>query len=124
MSITHCSRLRSELPCVLHHDLKVVVAVYRAADAFVVLAELVECHNAVGLLRVPLRHELLEHLVGCLPALLNLWVLASIIDLRDVGQRHLPVFVHVELVVGGLDPNLSRLVELAFQCPQELIVAD
>lgn len=54
----------SKLPRVLHHDCEVVIAVDGAADSFVVLAELFEGDDSVGLLAIPLRHELLEDLVG------------------------------------------------------------
>ena len=103
----------SELPRVLHHELEVVVAVDRAAHSFVVFAELIEGDDAVGLLGVPLGHELLEHLIGRLLALLDLWVLASIIDLSDVCQSHLSILIDIKLVIGGLDPDLACLVQLS-----------
>jgi len=53
----------SKLPRVLHHELEVVVAVDRATDSLVVFAELFEGDDAVGLLAVPLGHELLEDLI-------------------------------------------------------------
>jgi len=105
----------SKLPRVLHHELEVVVTVDRAAHALVVLAELCERDDAVGLLRVPLGHELLEDLVGRLPALLDVGVLARVIDLSDVFQGHLTVLIHIEFVIGGLDPHLAALVQLSLE---------
>ena len=61
----------SELPRVLHHQREVVVAVDGAAHSFVVFEELLEGHDTVGLLRVPLRHELIEDLIRGLLSLLN-----------------------------------------------------
>ena len=93
----------SELPRVLHHQFEVVVAVDRAAHSLVVLAELFESDDTVGFLGVPLRHELLEDLIERLFALIDLWVLAGIVDLCDVGQRYLTVLIHIQFVIGG--PN-------------------
>ena len=74
----------SELPRVLHHDGEVVVAINRAAHALIVVAKLFEGHDAVGLLAVPLGHEFLKDLVRALLSILDLRVLASVIDLSDV----------------------------------------
>lgn len=105
----------SKLPSILHHECEVVIAVDGAADALVILAELFEGHDSVGLLAVPLRHELLEHLVGGLLALLNIRVLASIVDLRDVLQSDLPVLGDIEFVVGEPDPLFPLLVQVSLQ---------
>ena len=104
---------RSKLPRVLHHDLKVVVAVDRAAHALVVLAELIEGHDPVRSLSVPLRHELLEDLVGGLLALDDVGVFAGVVDLRDVLQRYLAVLVDIQLIVGKLDPLLPVVVDIS-----------
>ena len=101
-----------QLPCALHHEFEVVVSVDRAAHSLVVIAELFESDDTVGFLGVPLGHEVLEDLIGRLFALLDLWVLAGVVDLRDVGQRHLPVLIHIQFVIGGLDPDLACLVKL------------
>ena len=100
----------SELPRVLHHHLEVIVAVDRAAHSLVVFAELIESDYTVGFLGIPLGHEFLEDLIGRLFALLNLWVLASVIDLCDVRQCHLPILIHIEFVICSLDPDLACLV--------------
>lgn len=121
-----CERLWpcSKLPRVLHHDLEVVVAVNGAADAFVVLAELLEGHDSVRRLRVPLRHELLEDLVGGLLALDDVGVFAGIVDLSDVREGHLAVLVDIELIVGSADPLLPVVVDLSLEAAEELVVAD
>ena len=101
-----------ELPGILHHDGEVVVAIDGAADALVVLAELVERHNAVRLLRVPLAHELLEDLLGSLLALDHLWVLTCVVDLSDVSQSDLTILGHVQLLIGSSDPFFTFFIKV------------
>ena len=102
-----------ELPSALHHGCEVVVPINGAAHSLVVLTELFESDDAIGLLRVPLAHELLEDLLRCLFALDDLWVLRRVVDLRDVGQGNLAILCHVKLVVCKSDPSLSLLVEVS-----------
>ena len=109
-ALPNASFSASELPRVLHHKLEVVIAVDRAAHSLVVFAELFESDDTVGLLTVPLGHELLEDLVRGTLARLDIGVLARVINLSDVLQSHLAVLVDVEFVVGLLDPNLAALV--------------
>jgi hypothetical protein len=105
----------SKLPRVLHHHREVVVAVDGTANSFIVLVELVESHDTVGVLRVPLGHELREDLVGAFLARLNIGVLTRVVDLGDVLEGHLAVLVYVKLVVGSSDPVLTAFVELSLQ---------
>ena len=102
----------SELPRVLHHNRKVVVGVDRTADTFVVFAELIEGDDAVGLLRVPLGHEFLEDLIWGLLSLLNLGVVAGIVNLSDVFESYATILVHVKFVVRSSDPDLASVVKL------------
>lgn len=103
----------SKLPRVLHHKCEVVVSVDGATDTFVVLAELLEGDDSVSLLAVPLGHEFMEDLVGRLFALLNIGVLARIVDLSDVLQGHLAILSHIQLVVGQSDPLLAFVVDFS-----------
>ena len=116
-SFAQCASRRdlsaSELPRVLHHQFEVVVAVDRAAHPLVVFVELVQGDDAVGLLGIPLGHELLEDLIRCLLALFDLGVLTCVVDRSDVRQRHLPILVDIELGVGSTDPNLASLAQLS-----------
>ena len=100
----------SELPRVLHHDLEVVVTIDRAAHTFVIFAELFKGDDSVGLLSVPLGHELLEDLFGTFLALFYLGVLTGIIQLSDVLEGHAAILGHIELVVCSSDPNLASIV--------------
>ena len=108
----YCRLGSSEFPRVPHHELEVVVAVDRAAHPLVVFVELVQGDDAVGLLGIPLGHELLEDLIRCLLALFDLGVLTCVVDRSDVRQGHLPILVDIELGVGSTDPNLASLAKL------------
>ena len=107
-----CRLGSSKFPCVPHHELEVVVAVDRAAHPLVVFVELVQGDDAVGLLGIPLGHELLEDLIRCLLALFDLGVLTCVVDRSDVRQGHLPILVDIELGIGSTDPNLASLAQL------------
>lgn len=107
--------LNSKLPRVLHHEGEVVVAVDRAADTLIVVAEFFEGHDAVGLLAVPLDHEVLEHLIWGLLSLKHIRVLACVVDLSDVFQSHTAVFGNIQLVVSSSDPHFACVVELSLK---------
>lgn len=103
----------SDLPRVFHHHGEVVVTIDRAAHALVIVAKLLEGHDTVGLLAVPLGHELLEHLIWGLSAVFHVGVFAGVVDLGDVLEGHASIFVHVQLFVGQSDPLFAFVVELA-----------
>lgn len=105
----------SKLPRVLHHESEVVIAINGAAHSLVVLAELLEGHDAVGLLAVPLRHEFLEDLLWGLLALDDVGVLARVVDLGDVLQSDLAVLGDIKLVVCEPDPLLAFFIDFSLR---------
>ena len=84
----------------MHHQSEVVVSVDRAADAFIVIHELVEGHDTVGDLGIPLGHELLEDLIWSLLSFNDFWVLTCIVDLGNVLDCHLSILVNIKLLIG------------------------
>lgn len=84
----------------MHHQSEVVVSVDGAADAFIVIQELVEGHNTVGDLGIPLGHKLLEDLIWSLLSVNNFWVLTGIVDLGNILDCHLSILVNVKLLIG------------------------
>lgn len=118
------SAAASKLPRSLHHKLKVVVTVDRAADAFVVVAELIEGDDTVGFLRVPLGHELLEDLFWGFFAFFYLGVFTCIVNLSDVFKCDATILCHIKLVVGSFNPDLASVVNFTLEGAKELVITD
>ena len=104
--------LYSKFPGALHHQGEVVIPIDRAADAFIVLKELIEGDNSISLLSIPLGHKFGKDLIRGLLSLNNLWVFASIIDLCDVIQFNLAILIHIKLIIGKLDPFLPLVINV------------
>ena len=73
-----------KFPSCIHDSRKFLIAVNRAADVPVVLAEFVEGNNAIFLLGVPERHELHVHILFCFTSIHNIWMALDVIDSSDV----------------------------------------
>ena len=97
----------------MHHQGEVVVSIDGAADAFIVVYELLKRHNSVCDLGVPLRHEICIDLIWGLLAINYIWVLTGIIDLCDVSKFDQSILVHVKFVIGKFDPFLSLIIDIS-----------
>ena len=111
----------SKFPGLCHHDTEVFVRVDRGGHVLVVVAELVECDDAIGNLGVPHAHELTVGLLGRLLTVNNVWVLADIVNACNIIESHLTVSVDIKLVICLSDESQARIAEISSQCTQELI---
>eukprot|EP00354_Favella_ehrenbergii_P007242 CAMPEP_0170460346 /NCGR_PEP_ID=MMETSP0123-20130129/6744_1 /TAXON_ID=182087 /ORGANISM="Favella ehrenbergii, Strain Fehren 1" /LENGTH=331 /DNA_ID=CAMNT_0010725259 /DNA_START=170 /DNA_END=1168 /DNA_ORIENTATION=+ len=84
----------------------------------------VEGDDAVGRLSVPKAHEFAVGLLGSLLPIDHIWVLAHVVDARDVVKGHQAILVDVELVVGLADPASAASVEITAESSEELIEGD
>ena len=104
-----------------HHDTEVFVRVDRGGHVPVVVAELVECDDAIGNLGVPHAHELA---VGFLWSFLtrdDVWVLADIVNACNIIKSNLAVSVDIKLVICLSDESQARIAEISSKCANELI---
>lgn len=104
-----------------HHDTEVFVRVDRGGHVLVVVAELVECDDAVGNLGVPHAHELAVGLLWSFLSRHDVWVLADIVNACNIVESNLAVSVDIKLVICLSDESHARIAEFSSKCANELI---
>ena len=114
-------QIRSEFPGVSHHNSKVLVSIDRARNVSIVVAELIERHDAVSYLGVPHRHELLIGLLGGQFPVDNIGVLAHIVDSSNIIKSHRSVFVNIKFVIGLSDIADTGRTQVTSQYTEEFI---
>merc|ERR1712032_857589 len=122
--VGRCAFATSNVPCVAHHQLKVVILVNACADIIVVLNEFLEGDLSVLGDSVPLLHELVQDIVlGHLTAL-KLRVEGDVVDVSQVLNINDTVIGIIQLVKGHLDELFSVFVHATTDTSEELIVAE
>mmetsp|Transcript_46334 Transcript_46334/g.144964 ORF Transcript_46334/g.144964 Transcript_46334/m.144964 type:complete len:269 (-) Transcript_46334:1032-1838(-) len=110
----------ADVPGVADEELELVVVRDARGDVPVVILPLRKGDDAVGLLRIPERHELADSLRRRLLPVDDLRFEAHIVGELHVLGRHEAVAGLVENVVGHADEGDAALVHLAAQGPHEL----
>ena len=117
-----------KFPCVLHHELEVVIIINRSGDVVVVFFELFLGDNVIwsfivshGMSCFEGLKELLEDLVFGFLSRKNIWVFSSIVNTSDIIEVDPTIAVFVELIECLSNKLLSGVVHWSSDGSNELI---
>mmetsp|Transcript_22270 Transcript_22270/g.71170 ORF Transcript_22270/g.71170 Transcript_22270/m.71170 type:complete len:207 (+) Transcript_22270:393-1013(+) len=116
------ARSARNMPCIAHHELKVVVAVDCRAQVLVILAKLLARDHAILLDHVELGEELPESL--CRRDACLLGCEARIVSCFQIRGGHYAIPIPIQAVEGLIDERNPHGVERATEASHELIEAD